>query len=170
MAHRFGYYMIHSYIDDVWNKTLSFCQNHKCKIINQFISENRLYRELKIKHGASMHPYATSMGETYKMTFGYHPKESITYISVEIKFSMFGKGFPLLVPKNIMKRWAKEIGTRPMKLTREQDQTYLEKFDQICNISGKEIPHTLTNFCPICGHRNTLNTELCIVCCTNLKD
>lgn len=170
MGHRFGYYMMHSHINDVWNKTIGFWQSNHGKIHDQFISENSYYRELKVRHSMSVHLYGTSNGETYKMTFGYHPIENITYISIAIQFSYFGRGFPWMVPQNLMKKWSHEIGIEPVKLLKEKDHTFLEKFNEICNLTSQEIIGQSGNFCPICGNRNTVDTRLCIECGINIEE
>ena len=48
MGKRFGNYKINWHINDVWDKTLTFWQNHRGKIRDQFISSNTLYRELRL--------------------------------------------------------------------------------------------------------------------------
>ena len=170
MVHRFGYYKINSHVNDVWNKNLAFWQRKKCKILDQFISKNSLYGELKVKHGISGHLYGTSMGETYDMKFGYHPQEGITYVSVDIDFSMLGRGFIWLVPKNIMKEWANEMGIQPVKLIREKDRTYRTKFDEIINMNEKQVSSKLQSICPACGNENELKTKICPECGTNLEE
>ena len=163
MGKRFGIYKVNSHINDVWDKTLTFCQDHRGKIRDQFISSNTLYRELKVKHGGSLRPYGSTISETYEITFGYHPYERITYISVKIKF-ISARGFSGLVPQEIMKKWARQIGIEPIKLTRKEDQTFQERFNEICSITGAENISKPTNFCPICGHPIELNPKLCIEC------
>jgi len=49
------------------------------------------------------------------MQFGYNPSEKQTYVSIEIKFSLIGRGFICLVPQNFMKSWAIEIGIESIK-------------------------------------------------------
>jgi len=171
MPYRFGYYIINSHIDDTWEKSIAFCQHYKnAKIKNQFISENSFYRELEVRHGMSIHPYGTSIGETYEMTFGYHPDEKITYVSVKIKFSYFGRGFPWLVPRDVMKKWAYYIGTEPVTLNREQNSAYLEKINEIFNLSRNKTLSQSFGFCPFCGHQINSNAIFCGECGTNLVD
>jgi len=169
MGKRFGYYKIESHINIVWNKTLEFCQKHRGKIRGQFISSNTLYRELKVKHSGSMRPYGSSISETYEMTFGYHPTENITYISVKVKF-ITARGFSGMIPQEIMEKWAYYIGTAPIKLTRKDNQAFLDKFNEICNLTGRENTDRPINFCPICGNPNSLHINICIECGTELKE
>lgn len=56
------------------------------------------------------------MGETYEMIFGYNPYDNTTYVSAFVKYSNFGKDIPSKVPKDMMKKWAYEMGITPMKL------------------------------------------------------
>ena len=161
--------MIDSYIDDVWKRTLVFWQNKKCKIRDQFISVNSLFRELNIRHSFSMHPYGTSMGETYEMTFGYNPEKSVTYVSVGIKFSWFGRGFSWLVPQEMMEKWAKEMGIQPIKLMKKQNPKYLEIFNEICMLSEVKGSEHQVSFCPMCGHEKALNAKFCMECGSSLE-
>ena len=135
MANRFVNYVIYSHIDEVWNGTLDFWNNKNGKIRDQFISRNTLYRTLDVRRGMSVHPYGTSTGQTYEMTFAYHPHEKITYVNISIKFSNFGKGFPWLVPKKLIEKWAYRMGINPMKLARNQDLGFVGKFEEIRNIA-----------------------------------
>ena len=168
MGKRFGNYKINWHINDVWDNTLTFWQNHRGKIRDQFISSNTLYRELKVKHGGSIRPYGSTISETYEITFGYHPYERITYISVKAKF-IIARGFSGMVPQEIMKKWARQIGIEPIKLTRKEDQAFSEKFNEICNLTGLENTDRPVNFCPICGHPIELNPKLCMECSTDLE-
>lgn len=163
MGKRFGNYKINLHINDVWNKTLTFWQTHNGKFRDQFISANTLYRELTIKRGASVRPYGSTISEIYEMTFGYHPYERITYISIKIKF-ITARGFSGMVPQEIMKKWARQIGIEPIKLTRKEDQALSEKFNEICNLTGVETTGLPVNFCPICGYPNSFNINHCIEC------
>ena len=163
MGKRFGYYEIKSHINEIWNKTLKFCQNHKAKIKIQFISSNTLYRELKVKYRGSIRPYGSTFSETYELTFGYHPYEKITYVSIKIKF-ITARGFSGLVPQDNLKKWAREIGTEPIKLTRRQDQTFSDKYDEICNLTGQEHAGQPLHFCPTCGNPNSLIIDVCVEC------
>ncbi|MFX1407569.1 MAG: hypothetical protein ACFFC9_04720 [Promethearchaeota archaeon] len=170
MPYRFGYYIINSHINDVWDNTLAFWQNKRSvKITNSFISENSFYRELKVKHGMSVHAYGTSIREIYEMTFGYDPSERKTYVSVEVFFSWAGRGFIWLVPQNVMKSWALEMGILPKKLLHKKDEYYSEKFNQICNYSGQERIGEKVNFCPICGNQLSIHCKFCAECGTNLQ-
>lgn len=170
MPYRFGYYIINSHINDVWDNTLTFWQNKRSvKITNSFISENSFYRELKVKHGMSVHAYGTSTREIYKMTFGYNPSERKTYVGVEIFFSWAGRGFIWLVPQNVMKSWALEMGILPIKLLPKRDEYYLERFNQICNYSGQERIGEKKNFCPVCGNQLAIHCKSCAECGTNLQ-
>jgi hypothetical protein len=170
MPYRFGYYIIKAPISDVWEKTLFFWRKKRSiKIINSFISKNSFYRELKVRHGMSVHSYGTSTREVYEMTFGYDPSDRKTYVSVKISFSLAGRGFIWLVPQNVMKSWALEMGILPIKLLHKKDQYYLEKFNEICNYSGLERIGEKKNFCPICGNQLSVRCKFCAECGANLQ-
>ncbi|MFW9878124.1 MAG: hypothetical protein ACFFG0_34015 [Candidatus Thorarchaeota archaeon] len=104
------------------------------------------------------------------MRFRYHPSEKITYISVDIKFSYFGRGFPWIVPQNLMRKWSYKIGIKSVKLIKEKDHKLLEKFSEICILTKQEIFGQSVNFCPICGNRNAADIRLCIECGINLEE
>ena len=59
--------------------------------------------------------------------------EKITYVNIAVKFSNFGKGFPWLVPKKLIEKWAHKMGINPIKLRREQDINFVGKFEEIRN-------------------------------------
>ncbi|MFX1499473.1 MAG: hypothetical protein ACFFDH_00760 [Promethearchaeota archaeon] len=165
---RYGYYTLNLPLEDAWNRTLVFFENHKCKIKDQYISTNELYRNLTMRHGTSMHIYGTSMGETYEITFGYNPSDNITYVSVSVKYSNFGKGIPSKVPKDMMKEWAYEMGIIPMKLVKEIDLNFLANLDKIQEISQDQVAHLSKVFCAICGEANSKNGTFCVSCGTKL--
>jgi len=169
MGKRFGNSKVNLHINNVWDKTLSFWQNNKGKIRDQFISSNTLYRELLVKHWGSIRPYGSTISETYEMTFGYHPYEKITYITVKVRF-IVARGFSGMIPQEFMKKWAHQIGIDPIKLTHKEDQDFSEKFNEICNLTELENIDRPINFCPICGHPNSLNINLCIECGTVIEE
>ncbi|MFX1600500.1 MAG: zinc ribbon domain-containing protein [Promethearchaeota archaeon] len=161
---RYGYYTINLSLEDAWNRTLVFFENHKCKIKDQYISTNNLYRKLRIHHGFSTHIYGTSMGETYEMIFGYNPSDNSTYVSVSVKYSNFGKGIPSKVPKDMMKKWAYEMGLLSMKLVEEIDYKFLANLDKIQEISLDQIANLSKVFCTTCGEENSKKNTFCISC------
>ncbi len=169
MGKRFGYYKIQAHINEVWEKTLAFCQQHKGKIRDQFISSNTLFRELKVKHNGSIRPYGSTFSETYEMTLGYQPVEKFTYISVKIKF-ITSRGFSGKIPEEIMNKWATKIGIEPMKLARKEDLAFIEKFNEICSLTGRENTDQPINFCPTCGNPTSFYITVCGECGTELKE
>ncbi len=173
MVHRYGYYLINSSIEDVWNRNLDFWQRNRGTIKEKLFSENSLYREIKIHHNMSMKVYATSMGETYEMKIGYNPKKKITYVFVHITFSRFGKGFVDLIPKNMMKLWAENFGIAPVKLEKEQNPEILDELNEILDIgtyqSNNNENHDNKTVCPQCGSRNEKTNRFCITCGIDLR-
>ena len=69
-----------------------------------------------------------------------------------------------------MKKWARQIGIEPIKLTRKEDQVFSEKFNEICNLTGRENTGLPVNFCPICGNQNSFHINLCRECGTDLEE
>jgi hypothetical protein len=161
---RYGSYAINLSLEDVWNKTLVFFEKHKSKIEDRYISSNNLYRKLRMRHGFSMHLYGSSIGETYELTFGYNPYNSITYVRVSVKYSNFGRGIPSKVPKDMMKKWAHELGIIPMKLVKEIDYNFLDILDKIQAIPQHQIEHFSKVFCPMCGEVNSNKNDFCVFC------
>ena len=166
---RYGYYAINLSLEDVWNRTLVFFENYKGNIIDQYISTNNLYRKLRIRHDFSMHIYGTSWGETYEMTFGYNPSDNTTYVSVSVKYSNFGKGVPSKVPKDMMEKWAYEMGITPMKLVKEIDYNFLADLDKIQEIPLHQIDNLSKVFCFACGKANSKMDTICVSCGTQLN-
>ena len=166
---RYGYYAINLSLEDVWNRTLVFFENYKGNIIDQYISTNNLYRKLRIRHGFSMHIYGTSSGEMYEMTFGYNPSDNTTYVSVSVKYSNFGKGVPSKVPKDMMEKWAYEMGITPMKLVKEIDYNFLADLDKIQEIPLHQIDNLSKVFCFACGKANSKMDTICVSCGTQLN-
>ena len=165
---RYGYYAINLPIEEAWNKTLKFFENQNGKIKDHYISTNNIYRKLRIRHGASMHIYGTSMGETYDMTFGYNPSDNITYVSVAAKYSNFGRGIPSKVPKNMMKKWAAEMDITPMKLIKEIDDNFLANLEKIQELPLHQIANLSNVFCATCGEANNKQNTFCVSCGTQL--
>ncbi|MFX1552574.1 MAG: zinc-ribbon domain-containing protein [Promethearchaeota archaeon] len=163
MGHKFGYYSIPLPLDEVWNRTLTFWTNNRGKIKDQQFENNNFFRTLAIQRGIS----ATSYGETYQMNFGYNPKESITYVSVEISLSL-GYGMAWLKPQGIMKKWALEIGTSPMKLVRSADKKFYEILNDIKNSSIQPQVSSLKKYCHNCGYENQISDNYCKQCGTKL--
>jgi len=161
---RYGYYAINSSLEDVWNRTLVFFENHKSKIKDHYISTNNLYRKLRIRHGASMHIYGTSVGETYDMIFGYNPSDNTTYVSVSTKYSNFGRGILSKVPKDMIKKWAIEMGITPMKLVKETNYNFLANLDKIKELPLHQIEYLSKIFCATCGESNNKKNTFCVSC------
>ena len=166
---RYGYYATNLSLEDAWNRTLVFFENNKCKIKDQYISTNNLYRKLIIHHGSSIHIFGTSMGETYEMTFGYNPSNNTIFISISTKYSNFGRGIPSKVPKEMMKNWAYEMDLIPMKLVKEIDYKFLANLDKIQEISLDQIANLSKVFCATCGEENSKKDIFCISCGTKLN-
>ena len=169
MGRRFANFKIESHINDVWNKTLEFCKTHRCKILDQFVSSNTLFRELKVKHNGTLRPYGSTISETYEMRLGYQPAENYTYVNVKVKF-ITARGFSGRISQENMDRWARYIDTKPIKLTRKDDQPFLEKFNEICNLTGRESTDQAANFCPLCGNPNSIYFNTCTECGTKLRE
>ncbi|MFX1376429.1 MAG: hypothetical protein ACFFA0_11490 [Promethearchaeota archaeon] len=167
---RYGYYSINIPLEVAWNKTLVFFESYKVKIKDQYISTNNLYRKLRIRRGVSIHIYGTSMGETYELTFGYNPSDNTTYVSVSVKYSNFGRGIPSKVPKDMMKKWAYEMGLTPMKLNKEIDYDFLANLDKIQKIPLHQITNLSNVFCDICGEANNKMDTFCSSCGNQLNN
>ena len=166
---RYGYYTINLSLEDAWNRTLVFFENHKGKIKDQYVSTNNLYRKLIIRHGGSMHIYGSSIkGETYEMIFGYNPSDDTTYVSASVKYSNFGKGIPSKIPKDMMKKWAYELGITPIKLIKEINHTFLANLDKIQEIPLHQIPNLSKVFCSACGEQNSNKGAFCVSCGTQI--
>ncbi|MFX1413112.1 MAG: hypothetical protein ACFFA2_04665 [Promethearchaeota archaeon] len=165
---RYGYYVINLSLEEVWNRTLVFFDNHKGKIENQYVSTNNLYRKLTIRHPFSIHLYGTSTGEIYEMIFGYNPSDNKTYVNVSVKYSNFGRGIPSKVPKDMMKEWAYEMDIIPMKLVKEADYNFLANLDKIQEIPLDQISNLSKVFCAICGEENRKKNTYCVSCGTKL--
>ena len=136
MPKKYGYYVLNLDIDEIWSKNSMFWNNKKGKIIEQEISDNKLYRVFSYKHGFSMKIYGTSSGQTIKLNFGYLPDERSTLVLVEIQFSMFGKGAIWKFPDEVMKKWAESMNIEHVKFQDKKTPEFLEiaqKFDNILN-------------------------------------
>jgi hypothetical protein len=110
----------------------------------------------------------TSNGETYQMNFGYNPKDSMTYVNVEVSLS-FGYGMQWRKPQRIMKRWANRIGTLPMNLVRTVDNNFYNILTEIKNISSQPQNESPKKYCPDCGKENKISDKFCVRCGTSLE-
>jgi len=108
-----------------------------------------------------------SYGETYTLKIGYNPDNETTYVSVEVALS-FGYGMQWLKPQGVIKRWALELGTNPMKLERTIDPNFIRMFAEIENIHPQPHIKEYSIFCPSCGKKNNRNNTFCQECGTKL--
>ena len=164
MGHKFGYYSLKMPLEEVLDRTQSFWASNRGKINNQTKSPNSLLYTLNIRRDISL----TSNGENYTMKIGYNPADKTTYVSVEVALS-FGYAMQWLKPQGIMKRWALELGTTPMKLERTIAPPFIKAFNEIQNTP----PHSSSieensTFCPRCGKKNNRNNSFCQECGTKL--
>jgi hypothetical protein len=131
LGHKFGYYSIKLPLKEVSNRTFSFGNCNKGIVVSKVSSSNKLLHTLNVKRGMSLGSYS----ETYIMKMPYDPNDLMTYISAEVSLS-FGYRLQWLTPQNLMKQWALNIGIEPMKLNRKQDPDFMNKMNQIMNISN----------------------------------
>ncbi len=163
MGHKFGYYSLDLPLEEVLNRTHSFWANNSGKINSQIKSPNSLIYTLIIQRYISMMSY----GETYTMKIGYNPDNATTYVGVEVALS-FGYGMQWLKPQGVIKRWALELGTNPMKLERTIDPNYIKMFDEIQNMPPQAGVQEPIIYCPSCGKKNNRNNTFCQECGTKL--
>jgi len=163
MGHKYGYYSLKMPLEDVLYRTQSFWATNSGKINSQTKSPNSLLYTLLIQRDISMMSY----GEKYTMKIGYHPVNETTYVSVEVALSM-GYGMQWLKPQGLMKRWALELGTTPMKLERTIAPNFIKMFDEIQNLSPQLAIEEASIFCPNCGKKNNRNSTFCQECGTKL--
>ncbi len=148
MGHKFGYYSLEMSLEEVLNRTHSFWANNSGKINSQTKSPNSLIYTLIIQRDISMMSY----GETYTMKIGYNPDNATTYVSVEVSLS-FGYGMQWLKPQGVIKRWALELGTNPMKLERTIAPNYIKMFAEIQNMPPQAGVQEPIIYCPSCGKK-----------------
>ena len=108
-----------------------------------------------------------SYGEKYTIKIGYNPDNETTYVSVEVALS-FGYGMQWLKPQGVIKRWALEVGTTPMKLERTIDPNFIKMFKDIQNIGPQQGMQESIMFCPSCGKNNNQSNTFCQECGTKL--
>ncbi|MHA1508661.1 MAG: zinc-ribbon domain-containing protein [Promethearchaeota archaeon] len=159
MGHKFGYYSLKMPLEEVLSRTHLYWANNSGKINSQTKSPNSLIYTLIIQRDLSMMSY----GETYTMKIGYSPTDETTYVSVEVALS-FGYGMQWLKPQGVIKRWALELGTNPMKLERTIAPNYIKMFAEIENIPLQAQVEEPSIFCPICGKKNNRNNTFCQEC------
>lgn len=164
MGHKFGYYSLKMPLEEVLDRTNSFWATNNGKINSQTKLPNSLLYTLNIRRDISM----TSNGETYTMKIGYNPGDETTYVSVEVALS-FGYAMQWLKPQGIMKRWAIELGTTPMKLQRTIAPHFIKMFNEIQNIPPQAGVQEHITYCPSCGKKNSRNNTFCQECGTKLQ-
>jgi hypothetical protein len=165
MGHKFGYYSIKMPLEEVLSKTQFFWANNRGNISSQTKSPNSLLYTLIIKRDISMMSY----GETYAMKIGYNPANETTYVSVDVALS-FGYGMQWLKPQEIMKRWAFELRTTPMKLVRTLDPNFIKMFDEIQYMAPQAKVQYSIFYCHNCGKKNDENNAFCQECGTKLSE
>ena len=165
MPKKYGFYVLNLDIDEIWSKNAMFWKDKKCTIIEQEISDNKLYRVFSFKHGVSMKIYGFAGGQTFKLKFGYLPDENNTLVSVEAKFSIFGKGAVWKFPNDIMKEWAEFMNVEHRKLQNEKTPKILEiaqKIEDILNNSDVNVEKQ--HYCPYCGAGLKASEKICAYC------
>jgi len=165
MGHKFGYYSLEMSLEEVLSRTHSYWATNGGKINSQTKSPNSLIYTLIIQRDISMMSY----GETYTMKIGYNPDNATTYVSVEVALS-FGYGMQWLKPQGVIKRWALELGTNPMKLERTIAPNYIKMFAEIQNMPPQAGVQELIIYCPSCGKKNNRNNTFCQECGTKLPE
>ncbi len=165
MGHKFGYYALKMPLEDVLSRTHSFWATNSGKINSQTKLPNSLLYTLLIQRDISMMSY----GEKYTMKIGYSLVNETTYVSVEVALSM-GYGMQWLKPQGLMKRWALELGTTPMKLERTIAPQFIKIFNEIENAP----PHSssieeASTFCGSCVKENNRNNTFCQECGAKLQ-
>jgi hypothetical protein len=148
MGHKFGYYTFDSPKEAALHRTFSFWASNGGIINSQIHSHNALITTLEIQRGISM----TSYGEKYTIKFGYNPADAKTYATVEVALS-FGYCMQWLKPQGIIKRWAIELGTTPMKLERTIDPFYVRMFSELEYLATPPEMQEPIMFCPSCGKK-----------------
>jgi len=164
MPRKFGYYILNLDIDEIWSKNSMFWKSRNGKIIEQEISDNKLYRVFSFKHGMTMKIYGWSGGQTYKLKFGYFPDEKTTLVSVEVKYSIMGKGAFWKFPDEIMKEWAEIMNIEHVKFQNKKTPKILEisqKIDDILNFSENTLEK---HYCPYCGAELKSSEKYCSAC------
>lgn len=159
MGHKFSYYTLDLSKEEALNRTFSFWASNGGNIIGQIHSPNTLLTTIDVQRGMSI----TSYGEKYTMKFGYNPADETTYVSVEVALS-FGYGMQWLKPQGVMKRWALELGTIPMKLERTIAPNHIKMFGEIEIIQLQPRIEEASIFCPSCGKRNSRSNTFCQEC------
>ncbi len=150
-------------LEEVLNRTHSFWANNSGKINSQIKSPNSLIYTLIIQRDISMMSY----GETYTMKIGYNPDNATTYVSVEVALS-FGYGMQWLKPQGVIKRFALELGTTPMKLERTIAPNYIKMFGEIQNMPPQAGVQEPIIYYPSCGKKIYQNNTFCQECGTKL--
>ena len=163
MGHKFGYYTLDLPLEEVLSRTHLYWANNGGKINSQIKSPNSLIYTLIIQRDISMMSY----GETYTMKIGYNPDNTTTYVSVEVSLS-FGYGMQWLKPQGVIKRWALELGTNPMKLERIIAPNFIKMFAEIQNMPPQAGVQEPIIYCPSCGKKNNRNNTFCQECGTKL--
>ncbi len=164
MPKKYGYYVLNLDIDEIWSKNSMFWNNKNGKIIEQEISDNKLYRVFSFKHGFSMKIYGSSGGQTFNLKFGYLPNENTTLVSVEVKFNIIGKGAVWKFPDEIMKEWAESMNIEHVKFQNNKTPKMHEidqRIDKILNISNINVEK---HYCPYCGAEIKESQKICKYC------
>ena len=115
-------------IEEVWDRTIGLWGGNRGRVKDQQISANNIYRMLIIKHNAT----AISWGETYKMKLGFNPKDSMTYVNIEVSLS-WGGGLQWQKPKKLMAKWAQEMGVSTVKIVKKIDKNISEILIDLSN-------------------------------------
>lgn len=164
MPKKYGYYVLNLDIDEIWSKNSMFWNSKNGKIIEQEISDNKLYRFFSFKHGFSMKIYGSSGGQTFNLKIGSLPDGNTTLVSVEVKFSIIGKGAVWKFPDEIMKEWAKSMNIEHVKFQNNKTPKMHEIDQKIDEISNNSDSNVEKHYCPYCGAELKSSEKFCVSC------
>ncbi len=167
MPNRYTCFVIPEPIDEVWDKTLAFWKENRGEIKDKKATGDLSYRELTVRHKASMKAYGFSSGEKYHMKFGYDREKHLTYAVVIGKFNLFGRGFVWKFPEELIKRWTEYIGVQPAKMSTKAKGAFAEVQAELEKILAEATAGREINFCPFCGNEVNPDENFCGSCGTH---
>jgi hypothetical protein len=104
-------------IEDVWAKTVDYCNNNRGEIISSVEPTDTTVREVHVSRGKS----ALSWGEEIKFrmtTLSIEKTEVNIFIKLKTRKT---KAAEWRVAKKYVKKWAKGFGISPNKLTKDRN-------------------------------------------------
>src|SRR6056297_1759898 len=163
MPYLYGVNKLDLAMEEAWNDTKGYWTHQDVKSLKTHTKNHGQTRMIEFKTKSSMHFYAFSFGEKYRIILQALPDTNDIYILVKVKYSIFaGRGFIWKVPQKFIDDFMEGLGLNQFKLKAKEPYKYQKIQEAVqtsplqkepeCPVCHMKMSRT-TQFCPNCGHK-----------------